>query len=523
MRHPIFWCALLLAALSAAWGNVKLPNMFSDNMVLQRNKPIAVFGTAAPGEAITMTLDDATAKAKADADGAWSVALPARAAGENLTLTVAGANTLTLKNLIMGDVWVCGGQSNMEFNLGGSLSAGDDVKIADLPKIRRIKLDHVTAAAPAGDFSRNSGYNSWLVCTPQTCSGFTAVGFYFAREIHLQTGVPIGIIDSNWGGTPIENWINAEGAAAVTEMADLKKTYDTAYADYLKRLPVQIEAYEAWIKDARGALAAGKAVPPMPAALEIPRPFGMYHAMIAPWTRLPIAGAIWYQGESNGGDGDIYMNKMRALIGGWRAAWKQGDFPFYFVQLAAFYGGSYKPENDTPAGGEGYARIRMAQTKTLAVPHTGMACAIDVGDATDIHPRNKFDVGKRLALWALKNDYGKADVVVSGPIFKEAKVDGNKIRISFDYLGGGLMVGKKVGRNPVDEVKDGKLARFAIAGEDKKFVWADAVIDGDTVVVSSAQVPNPVAVRYAYAAFPGGANLYNKAGLPAVPFRTDSW
>ncbi len=375
---------------------------------------------------------------------------------------------------------------------------------------------------PATDFPRNNPYNSWVVCTPQTASGFTAVGFYFAREIFQQTGVPIGIVDDNWGGTSIESWITPQGAAAVTEVGDMKRGYDAQLADYMKRLPAQLDAFDAWVKGSRAALAVNGPIPAPPTVNESPRNFSMYHAMIAPWTRYPITGALWYQGENNGGDGDIYFHKMRALIGGWRAAWNQGDFPFYLVQLAAFSPG-YKPENATPAGGDGYAKIRCAQAKTITLPHVGMACAIDVGDPNNIHPQNKYDVGKRLSLWALKNDYGKADIVPSGPIFKEAKVDGNKIRLTFDFVGAGLMVGKKDGRKPTEEMKDGKLAQFAIAAKDKVFVWADAVIDGDTVVVSSALVAEPVAVRYAFTGFPAGANLYNKDGLPASPFRTDAW
>jgi len=209
---------------------------------------------------------------------------------------------------------------------------------------------------------------------------------------------------------------------------------------------------------------------------------------------------------------------MRALINGWRKVFEQGEFPFYFVQLTIL-----DEPNDNPEGGNGWARLRMAQTKSLEIPHTGMAVIIDIGEAGDIHPKNKFDVGNRLALWALRNDYGQKNLVCSGPLYKNMKVEGNKIRISFDSAGGGLMVGKKDGRNPTVEDKGAKLKRFAIAGEDKKWAWADAAIDGNTLVVSSPGVPNPVAVRYAYSMNPEGCNLYNKEGLPASPFRTDSW
>ncbi|MHB9133605.1 MAG: sialate O-acetylesterase [Armatimonadota bacterium] len=522
MRGTILISCILLA-LGVGWGTVRLPYLFSDNMVLQRDKPIAVWGWADPGEAVTVTLGAATAKATADAAGAWQVALPALKEGENLELTVAGKNTLTLKNLIMGDVWVCSGQSNMEWTVSGSLNAAAEAKTADLPKIRRIKIEHLLSGYPEENFPRQY---SWQVCAPGTVPGFTAVGFFFAREIFQQTGVPIGIIDDNWGGTQIEPWTPLAGAAAVPELAGMVKNMENLTAAYHKQLPAYLEQMEVWSKAARQALAEGKEVPRAPEAPMHPvwakgdpiRPFTMYNAMIAPFTRGAIKGALWYQGESNGGERDSYYHKMRALIGGWRAAWKQGDFPFYYVQLANFTG-----DNKNPAGGDGYANIRNAQTKSLSIPNTGMAVIIDIGETGNIHPPNKQDVGSRLARWALNRDYGKKALVPSGPLFKEAKVDGNKIRISFDYVGSGLMVGQKTGLAPTEELKDGALARFAIAGEDKKWVWADAIIEGNTVVVFHLDVPNPVAVRYAYSANPLGANLYNKEGLPAAPFRTDAW
>ncbi|MEI6810141.1 MAG: hypothetical protein WCN95_15590, partial [bacterium] len=263
----------------------------------------------------------------------------------------------------------------------------------------------------------------------------------------------------------------------------------------------------------------------------------IYNGRVAPLAPFGIRGAIWYQGESNGGEDDIYFHKMRGLISCWRQAWgvyaaRKGvkgsmpeyEFPFYFVQLADFQGA-----NDNPAGGDGWAKLRMAQVKALTIPKTGMAVAIDIGNAGDIHPRNKEDVGMRLAFWALAKDYAKSKVVCSGPLYKSMKIQGtNKIRLSFDYAAGGLMIGKKQGHGPAVEAKaEGgvvpKLQRFAIAGDDKKWVWADAIVDGSTVVVSSAEVQNPVAVRYAYSMNPAGCNLYNKEGLPASPFRTDAW
>lgn len=247
----------------------------------------------------------------------------------------------------------------------------------------------------------------------------------------------------------------------------------------------------------------------------------MYNRMVHPWIKMPIKGALWYQGESNGAEGETYYKKMSALIGGWRKQWSQGDFPFYFVQLA-----SYQAAKEDPAGGDGWANLREAQRKTLGLPNTGMAVIIDtvpLEQAGNIHPVNKADVGLRLARWALNRDYGQKDVVPSGPLFKELKISGNKAVVTFDHAGTGLMIGKKEGRAPAVADEGGKLKRFAVAGADKKWFWADAVIENNTVVLSSPQVPAPVAVRYAFAMNPAGANLYNREGLPASPFRTDDW
>jgi sialate O-acetylesterase len=247
----------------------------------------------------------------------------------------------------------------------------------------------------------------------------------------------------------------------------------------------------------------------------------MYNSMIHPIVRFPIKGALWYQGESNGGEGDTYYDKKRALIGGWRKQWGLGDFPFYHVQLANF-----RAPTEDPAGGNGWAKLREAQSRSLDIPNTGMAVIIDtvpLAEAGDIHPKNKFDVGVRLAQWALGRDYGKKDVVVSGPLFKALKIEDGKALLTFDHVGKGLMVGKKEGRNPAAENKEGKLKRFAVAGADKKWYWAEAGINNDTVTVSSPQVKEPVAVRYAFEMNPDGANLYNRDGLPASPFRTDAW
>lgn len=513
----------VVCALSAAlpvMAAVQMPTVFTDNMMLQRDQPIRVWGWADVDEAVSVTLLGKTVNTKVDKKGTWSVELPAVGTGENLEMIITGTNSVTLKNIIIGDIWVCSGQSNMEMSLNGCLGAKEDMSAADFPKIRRIKFNHVQSGMPEDDAPAQG---AWQECSPKTVGGFTAVGFYFARDVHQKTGVPIGIVDANWGGSRIEPWVPLEGLALVDDFADAYKSKQAAITAYRAGLPAYFEQMESWITKSRTNLANGDHVsaPPVMPKINDGGWSGMYNGMISSIIRLPIKGALWYQGESNGNEGDSYFQKKRALIGGWRKLWNQGDFPFYFVQLANF-----KQPNDNPAGGDGWAKHREAQSKCLTIPQTGMAVIIDtvpLNQANDIHPKNKFDVGTRLARWALVKDYGQKDLVYSGPLFKELKIEGNKARISFEHTGSGLMVGKKEGRSPAVEDSTGKLTQFSIAGADKKWYWADAVIENNTVVLSSAEVQEPVAVRYAFSMNPNGANLYNREGLPASPFRTDTW
>lgn len=518
-RHWRWLAAFALTALPAI-AEVRLPKIFTDDMMLQREHPVRVWGWADAGESVSVTLDGKSATTKSNDKGMWSIELPALKSGEKLDMSVKGNNQITLKNILIGDIWVCSGQSNMEFTLGQSLGAPEDIKAADLPQIRQIKFNKVSSGQAELDAPTAT---PWQVCSPATAGGFTAAGFYFAREIQQKTGVPIGLIYSNWGGTRIEPWTAPAGLAMVEELKPALLARQQALQSYQDQLPKKLDEMEAWIALTRGQLAKGTEITDAPAMPPIPDGGwgGMYHAMIHPIVRFPIKGALWYQGESNGDEGESYYNKMRALIGGWRKQWGQGDFPFYYVQLANF-----QAVSEDPAGGNGWAKLREAQTKSLGIPNTGMAVIIDtvpLAEAGDIHPKNKYDVGLRLARWALARDYGQKNVEASGPLFKALKVDGNKIRLAFDHTGAGLMVGSKDGRNPAVENPQGKIKRFAIAGADKKWFWADAVIDGNLVVVSSPEVKEPVAVRYAFQMNPDGANLYNRDGLPASPFRTDDW
>jgi sialate O-acetylesterase len=511
--------AAAIASALPASAEVRLPRYFTDNMMLQRDQPVRVWGWADAGETVSVEFAGKSASTKADADGEWKLELPAIASGENLDLSVKGQNTLTLKNLILGDIWICSGQSNMEMSLGGCLGDAGDIQSANLPKIRRIKFNHEQAGQPSPEAPTAT---PWQVCSPETVAGFTAVGYYFAREVHQKTGVPIGLVDSNWGGTAIEPWVAMEGLGLVDALEPALAARQAEIKAFQGALTASLPELEKWLARTRKNLAEGAATTPPPRLPDgIGSYSGMYNAMIHPVVPAPIKGALWYQGESNGGEGTSYFHKMSALIGGWRKQWGLGDFPFYFVQLASFQ----DPIED-PAGGNGWARLREAQLQSLALPHTGMAVITDtvpLAERGDIHPRNKFDVGSRLAQWALAKDYGQTSVVCSGPLFKAMTIREGKARLEFDHTGSGLMVGKKEGRSPAVEDAQGKLKRFAIAGADQKWHWADAVIEPGAVVVSSPAVKDPVAVRYAFEMNPDGANLYNREGLPASPFRTDAW
>jgi sialate O-acetylesterase len=468
-----------------------------------------IWGWADPGEKVTVTLGDQKAEATADKDGKWQVRLAAMKAGTGpLEMTVAGKNTLKLANILIGEVWICSGQSNMGFTVKGVINSDQEIAEAKHPKIRLFSVTRVTAATPQTDCK-----GEWVECSPETVPGFTAVGYFFGRDLLQALAVPVGLVNTSWGGTPAEAWTSRDALEA-----------DPAFAGLLERWKQNIEAYpkakEAWdkVKDkkmadwkaaAAKAKADGKQPQRAPQAPSDPAaspncPASLYNGMIAPLIPLGIRGAIWYQGESNVGRPMEYRKLFPAMITDWRKHWAEGEFPFFFVQLANFM--ARKPE---PADSN-WAALREAQTMTLALPKTGQAVIIDIGEANDIHPKNKQDVGKRLALAAEAVAYGK-DVVYSGPMYESMKVEGERVRLQFNHVGGGLVA--KGG---------GQLTGFAMAGEDKKFAWADAKIDGDSVLVWSKDVPKPAAVRYAWADNPE-CNLYNKADLPASPFRTDDW
>ena len=524
-RITITLLALMITA-SMAMAELRTSQMFSDNMVLQRERDVPVWGWADKGATITVEFGGQKVTAAADDAGKWKAILkPMKANAESQVLTItssADEKKLELKNVVVGDVWICSGQSNMEWYVSRCANPGEEAKAANYPLIRHIKIRNAVSVSTKDDVATEQG--QWNVCTPKTAPNFTAVGYYFGRKLHEELNVPIGLIASNWGGTRVEPWIPKFAFGEVAELKDICdqiEKQDPASEAGKANNRKQIENVVQWVEAANKAVEEGKHLPGVLPKIRRPKfgtgnPTAIYNAMIHPMVGYGIRGAIWYQGESNGNEGISYFHKKKALITGWRELWGY-DFPFYFVQLANF-----QNANNNPAGGDGYARIREAQRKTLEIPKTGMAVIIDIGEARDIHPKNKQDVGKRLARWALADEHGKK-IVKSGPLFKEMEIKDGKAIISFDHIGKGLMVGEKAGLEPTKEVEDGKLKRFAVAGADKKWVWADAEIKGETVIVSSPEVAEPVAVRYAFSMNPEGCNLYNKEGLPASPFRTDDW
>lgn len=509
MRQEKFVGALigLLLLMAPLRADVKLPAIISDNMVLQRDQPIPLWGWADAGEQVTLTWGEAQVTAAANNEGRWTAQLPPRPAGGPFELTIAGKNTITLRNVLVGEVWVASGQSNMEWPVQWSLNADQEIAAANYPQIRLFSVKHTVANQPRPDTE-----GAWVECTPQTIPGFSATAYFFGRELHQALGVPVGLIKTAWGGTPAESWTSRSSLEAYPDLKVLVERWDAlclqALEDHAGALDQYFQQIAKWVQNsqASGLLTPMPPAPSLPGVLQNPwRASGLYNGMIAPLIPYAIRGAIWYQGESNANRAYQYRTLFPAMIQDWRLHWGQGDFPFLFVQLANFTAPPAEP------GESEWAELREAQSMALALPHTGMAVAIDVGEANDIHPKNKQEVGHRLALAARAVAYGQ-DVVYSGPLYQSMAVEGSSIRLWFRHLGGGLAT---QGGEP--------LKGFAIAGEDKKFVWAEARIEGETVVVHSDQVPKPVAVRYAWANNPEGCNLCNRAGLPASPFRTDDW
>lgn len=638
----IYLISLLLLAFLTANADVRLPSIFQSNMVLQRDVPVNIWGWASPGETVTVTLSMRTASVKADKNGKWLVKLPALAAGGPYGMIVQGKNRIVLSDILIGEVWLCGGQSNMQWRIDQTGFEEKDTVFLQANQVRLFTVNIDTDYMPRDDV-KGSG---WKTLSRENVNAFSAVAYHFGKYLYQQLKVPVGLISDNLGATAVETWMSNEALMQFPQFGELlgpivkqgknfaalNADFEKIKADWYKKyyykgigidqqwfrpetdlsdwkpikasgntwesepdlkdhdgavwfrtsfdLPddfkqenfpiglLQIDDYDiAWVngvkigetygchnhrnysvptsalkkkgnvlvvrvfdvggiggfttspfwgnkimwgdwvyKKGESIDAAKFRKPMLPNATPFSSPAVLYNANIAPLTSFALKGFIWYQGESNVDRAEEYRTLFPGFIRDWRKQWSMGDLPFLFVQLANYYEELPQPAESA------WAELREAQAMALALPNTGMASAIDVGEAGDIHPKNKLDVGRRLGMAAMKVAYGK-DIVASGPSFRKMTVTGNRVTLEFDHTGSGL----------VTQDKYGYVRGFQVAGEDRKFHWAKASIEGDKVIVTCHAVPEPVAVRYAWANNPGPLDLYNKEGLPATPFRTDRW
>ncbi len=471
--------ATLALACSPLFADVALNNMFGDHMVLQQGIRNKVWGKADPGENVTVTLGSQTRSAVAGADGAWELFLePVQEYGGPHTLTVKGKNEVKFEDVLIGEVWVCAGQSNMQWSVNSSNDPDIEKAAANFPNIRLISVPQVGTQEPQWNFN-----GKWATCSPQTVGNFSAVGYFFGRQLHQTLGVPVGLVNNAWGGSAAEAWVKRDKIAAHPK---LKAIHDRW---------VKTESAE---KRDENAMKGNQ------------RPGNIHAGVLTPSIGYGIRGAIWYQGESNAGRAHQYQELFPFMIRSWREEWGLGDFPFYWVQLADF-----RDEKPEPAESD-WAELREAQTMTMsALPATGEAVIIDIGEGKDIHPKNKQDVAKRLARWALAETYKRPDIVCRSPLYKSMEKQGSAIVLSFEHVANAANAWR-----PFDVATP---IGFTIAGADRKFVPAQAKILADgRIEVSNPAVPDPMAVRYAWADNPV-CNMYSATGLPLTPFRTDDF
>jgi sialate O-acetylesterase len=506
VRHKLV-CRAILTVACFSWSglcqaDVKLNALFGDGMVLQQGMRVPVWGTASNGEKVTVRFRGQEASTTAE-KGKWMVHLEKLEPGGPFELSIEGKNKLTFKNVLVGDVWICSGQSNMEMSVRSSADFEKNIAGSKNPRIHLFTVQKNPSIAPQTRLGGN-----WVECNPDTVGNFSAVAYFFGRDLEKARHIPIGLIHTAWGGTPAESWTSRESLSSEPGLKYLVENTDRSLESYPAQIDAHIQALKEYREKVVDALTKRKDVPTPPGLNNVGKNAwgadSLFNGMIHPLVPYAIQGAIWYQGESNAGRAYEYRTLLATMIKDWRQAWGQGDFPFLIVQLAPFQ--HIKPE----PGESDWAELREAQLlMTKQLPNVGIAVITDVGHETDIHPVWKEPVGARLALAARAIADGEK-IVYSGPVYREMKVEGDKAVLSFDHVGGGLVA------------KDGPLVGFTIAGEDHHFVKANAEIRGDQVVVSSSQVSTPVAVRYGWAAFPV-VNLVNKEGLPATPFRTDDF
>ena len=504
MKHIVSVFVLCLGSCwmsQAAFAEVRLPAVFGEHMVLQQQTKIRVWGWADPGESVTVSLARNQGTSKANETGRWQVELPPMPASkEPVSMIVKGSNTIEIKDILIGEVWLCSGQSNMEWPVAACTKAQDEIAEGKHPLIRHIKVPLVQSTVPLDDFK-----SSWQVCSPETVGGFTACGYFMARQLQKELDVPVGLVNSSWGGTRVEPWTPPVGFEKVDALRDIYQSVigrTPGTQQYRDRLTNHIAALETWVAKAKAAVSAKESLVPSPAYPSELVPFAsnqdptmLYNGMIHSLVGFPIRGAIWYQGESNHNEGMLYLEKKKALINGWRELWGQGDFPFYYVQIAPFQYGNEDPTI--------LAKFWEAQAAVQTIPKTGMVVINDIATLNDIHPPNKQDVGMRLALLALKNDYGKKDLVASSPELEKLEVLNDRLKLTFKNAGGGL------------KTRDGKSpSHFEVIGQGSNgFQLADAKIDGATVVLTSTKVKNPVAFRFAWNML-AEPNLAGGTGLP---------
>jgi len=487
---------------------VKLPSLFSDHLVLQRSEHAPVWGWASPGEEITVTLGDASSRTTTGANGRWQVELDLSRSPEGpFELVISGTGTFTVRDVLVGEVWLASGQSNMELTLKDSIGAEGEMALPENLLLREFRVEPCASPKPLSDCT-----GRWMIAGPKTVGDFSATAYHFAKHLQRELHAPVAVIHSSWGATPVEAWTSWPSLETVPPLAANARRHIEEARDF---------------PEAQKRHLAGSGPKP-PREPWPPRKFGAhnFNGMIAPLLPCAMRGVIWYQGEGNASRAFMYRTAFPLLIDDWRRHWGRGNFPFYFCQLT-----NYQEKSALPGESE-IAELREAQHLTLRLPNTGEAVLIDIGESKDIHPRNKKDAGERLARIALARDYGR-DVPYSGPVYDSMQVEGNKIRLRFQHADGGLVAAPLPAFYNVETLRHltaplvrnspkSQLEGFAICGADHKWAWADAKIDGDVVMVWSDAVPAPVAVRYGWADNPT-CNLENGAGLPASPFRTDDF
>jgi len=504
MRMKFSWtiaASLALMPVAPGFAEVKLPKVLSDHVVLQRDSPIHIWGGADPGEQVTVSLLSTKQTAAADDLGKWSVYLAPQPAGGPYSISVQGANTITISDVLIGDVWFASGQSNMQMPLKGFPNSAvlkngaEEIANSNQPQIRLLRVHDRASDHPLPDLADPD--EVWTLCTPNTAANFSAVAYFFGREIQQQEKVPVGLIDDTWGGTPVRAWVSLDSLSADSSLMPVFQDW-SEMADTTADVPAMLVREK---REDDAAKQAGSAPPkhswhPNPTSWA---PAYLYNGMVAPLTELPIKGVIWYQGETDSAISiaPMYSKEFSTMIADWRGKWREGDFPFFFAQISSF----------TSTEFEKWGIVRDAQRRTLSLANTGMAVTLDVGQADNVHPPDKQTVGHRLALAARAVAYGE-HIEASGPLFRQAVPEAASMRVWFDH-------------GDVLTTKGGALTGFEVAGSDHKFVPASASIDGADVVASASQVNKPVYVRYAWANF-STANLYNSAGLPASTFSSEN-